>query len=109
MYERRVLGNGVLRRHYAAVSISDRLDRWGESLPLKLVGNDIIQDEDVCDSATTRSEQSLPQQMTLGEFESKPTPVISWYPHAGNHPVPLQRVSHSFARIRIEDHPGCRV
>ncbi len=73
MYERQCWVTEYYADINAAVSISDRLDRWGESLPLKLAGNDILRDGGVCDSATTRSEQSLSQQMTLGEFESKPT------------------------------------
>ena len=57
----------------AAVNIADRLDPWGESLPVKAADDDISRDGSACDSATTHSEQSLPQQMTLGEFESQPT------------------------------------
>ena len=57
----------------AAVNIADRLDPWGESLPVKAADDDIPRDGSACDSATTHSEQSSPQQMTLGDFESKPT------------------------------------
>ena len=57
----------------AAVNIADRLDPWGESLPVKAADDDISRDGSACDSATTHSEQSHPEQMTLGAFGSEPT------------------------------------
>jgi putative transposase len=57
----------------AAVNIADRLDPWGESLPVKSADSDIPRDGSACDSATTHSEQSQSEQMTLGAFESEPT------------------------------------
>lgn len=57
----------------AAVNIADRLDPWGESLPVKSAGDDISRDGSACDSATTHFEQSQSEQMTLGAFESEPT------------------------------------
>jgi putative transposase len=53
----------------AAVNIADRLDPWGESLPLKPAGNDIPRDGSACDSATTHRETSSPQQMSLSPFD----------------------------------------
>jgi putative transposase len=52
----------------AAVNIADRLDPWGESLPLKPAGDDISRDGSACDSATTHRETSSPQQMSLSTF-----------------------------------------
>jgi len=57
----------------AAVNIADRHDPWGESLPVKSAGDDILRDGSACDSAMIHSEQSSPQQMTLGAFGSEPT------------------------------------
>jgi putative transposase len=59
----------------AAVNIGDRLDPWGESLPLKPAGDDIPRDGSACDSATTHRETSEnPSQMTLSTFHgSKPS------------------------------------
>ena len=48
----------------AAVKLADRLDPWGESLPLKSAGDDILRDGSARDSATTHREQSPPRQMT---------------------------------------------
>ena len=53
----------------AAVNIADRHDPWGESLPLKLAGDDIPRDGSTLDSATAHSEPSAKHaQMTLGEW-----------------------------------------
>ena len=53
----------------AAVNIGDRLDPWGESVPLKLAGDDIPRDGSACDSATIHRETSEnPSQMTLSAF-----------------------------------------
>ena len=57
----------------AAVKMADRLNPWGESLPLKLAGDDISRDGSACDSAATPTEQSQPRQMTLGEVGSEPS------------------------------------
>lgn len=58
----------------AAVNIAERLDPWGESLPLKSVGDDISRNGRTCDSATAPAKQSQPEQMTLGRYvESEPT------------------------------------
>ena len=58
----------------AAVNIAERLDPWGESLPLKSVGDDISRNGRTCDSATTPTKQSKSEQMTLGAYrESEPT------------------------------------
>ena len=57
----------------AAVNIADRLDPWGESLPVKSAGDDISRDGSACDSAMIHSEQSSSQQMTLGAFGSEPS------------------------------------
>jgi len=57
----------------AAVKVADRLNPWGESLPLKPAGDDIPRDGSACDSAATPTEQSLPRQMTLGEVGSEPS------------------------------------
>ena len=57
----------------AAVNIADRHDPWGESLPLKPVGDDIPRDGSACDSAATPTEQSQPRQMTLREVGSEPS------------------------------------
>jgi len=54
----------------AAVTIADRHDPWGESLPLKSAGDDIPRDGSACDSATTHREQSPAQQMTLSAYQS---------------------------------------
>ena len=56
-----------------AANIADRHDPWGESLPLKLAGDDISRDGSACDSVATPTEQSQPRQMTLGEVGSEPT------------------------------------
>lgn len=53
----------------AAVNIGNRLDPWGESLPLKPEGDDIPGNGSTCDSATTHRETSEePSQMTLSAF-----------------------------------------
>ena len=57
----------------AAVNIADRLDPWGESLSVKAADDDILRDGSACDSATTHSEQSQSEQMTLGPFGSEST------------------------------------
>ncbi|MFD1588189.1 RNA-guided endonuclease InsQ/TnpB family protein [Halorientalis brevis] len=54
----------------AAVNIADRHDPWGESLPLKPAGDDILRDGSACDSARTHHETSLPQQMSLSAYQS---------------------------------------
>lgn len=56
----------------AAVNIGDRLDPWGESLPLKPAGDDIQRDGSACDSATERREASRKsRQTTLSEYSSE--------------------------------------
>ncbi len=58
----------------AAVNIAERLDPWGESLPVKSAGDDISRNGRTCDSAMTPAEESPPGQMTLGRYvESEPT------------------------------------
>lgn len=57
----------------AAANIAGRVDPWGESLPLKPVGDDSPRDGSARDSTETHSEQSPPRQMTLGESGSEPT------------------------------------
>ncbi len=53
----------------AASNIASRVDPWGESLPLKLAGDDSPQDGSTRDSATARREPSAkPAQMTLAEW-----------------------------------------
>lgn len=53
----------------AAVNVADRLDPWGESLPLKPASDDIPRDGSACDSATTHRETSeKSSQMTLAAF-----------------------------------------
>ena len=56
-----------------AINIAQRADPWGESVPLKPAGDDSPRDGSACDSTTTHTEQSQPEQMTLSEFGSKPT------------------------------------
>ena len=59
----------------ASANIARRVDPWGESLPVKQVGDDSPQDGSGCDTATTQCEQSeTPSQMKLTTFqESEPT------------------------------------
>jgi putative transposase len=53
----------------AASNIAGRVDPWGESLPLKSVGDDSPQDGSTRDSATARREPSAqPAQMTFAEW-----------------------------------------
>jgi putative transposase len=56
-----------------AINIAHRADPWGESVPLKPASNDSPRDGSACDSTTTHTEQSHSEQMTLGDFGSKPT------------------------------------
>lgn len=54
----------------AAVNIGDRLNPWGESLPLKPADDDIPEDGSACDSATTHREKSeTTSQMSLSATE----------------------------------------
>ena len=53
----------------AAVNIGNRLDPWGESLPLKPAGDDIPRNGCACDSTRTHRETSEESsQMTLSAF-----------------------------------------
>ncbi|MFB6188289.1 MAG: RNA-guided endonuclease TnpB family protein [Halapricum sp.] len=53
----------------AAVNIADRLDPWGESLPLKPAGDDISRNGCACDSTRTHRETSGgSSQMTLSAY-----------------------------------------
>ena len=56
-----------------AINIAQRADPWGESVPLKTADDDSPRDGSACDSTTTHTEQSQSEQMTLGDFGSKPT------------------------------------
>jgi putative transposase len=42
--------------------MADRLNPWGESLPLKLAGDDIPRDGSACDSAATSFETAEPSR-----------------------------------------------
>lgn len=56
----------------AAVNIANRLDPWGESLPLKPAGDDSPRDGSACDSTTGHRETSRkPRQMTLSAYSSE--------------------------------------
>ncbi len=58
----------------AAANIAARVNPWGESLPVKSVGDDSPRDGSGSDTATTHPETSAkPAQTTLGEFGSKPS------------------------------------
>lgn len=61
----------------AAVNIGDRLNPWGESLPLKPADDDIPEDGSACDSATTHREKNeTTSQMTLSAIDG-PEPSAS--------------------------------
>jgi len=66
----RLTGSQKSRFLATAVTIADRHDPWGESLPLKPAGDDISRDGSACDSATTHRAQSSSQQMTLSAYQS---------------------------------------
>ncbi|MFB6360670.1 MAG: RNA-guided endonuclease TnpB family protein [Halobacteriales archaeon] len=57
----------------AAANIARRADPWGESLPLKPVGNDSPRDGSASDSTATPTDQRPPSQMTVGAAGSKPS------------------------------------
>jgi putative transposase len=60
----------------AAANIADRLDPWGESLPLKPAGDDISRDGSASDSATIyRETNAKPAQMTLSAFHGSKPPA----------------------------------
>jgi putative transposase len=55
----------------AAANIAGRLDPWGESLPLKLAGDDSPRDGSACDSTIGhRTPSPKPGQTTLAAFQS---------------------------------------
>ncbi|WP_433633350.1 RNA-guided endonuclease TnpB family protein [Halomicrococcus sp. NG-SE-24] len=55
-----------------AANIANRLDPWGESLPVKSAGDDLPRDGSACDSTTEHQDASRkPRQMTLSAYSSE--------------------------------------